>query len=95
MDQARCQQAERVVPHFQADEPEGLTEEQERLQLRFRFREIKSQSLGLKEPVGFEAVGGNPSLTGELVGKTHRVLEHAHHPPDLGISTRRTQFPSG
>ena len=51
------------------------------VQPRLQCREIKSQSLGLKEPVGFEAVGGNPSLTGELVGKTHRVLEHAHPPP--------------
>ena len=84
-----------MFPHFQADEPEGLTEEQERLQLRFRFREIKSQSLRLKEPMGVEAVGGNASFTRDFNGKTHRVLESADPAPHLGISTRRTQFPYG
>ena len=37
----------------------------------------------LKTPVGVEAaVGETPSLTGEFVGETHRVLECAQaHPP--------------
>ena len=38
-------------------------------------REIEPQNLRLKTPVGVEAVGETPSLTGELVGETHRVLE--------------------
>ena len=29
-----------------------------------------------EKPVGGEAAGETPSLTGELVGETHRVLEH-------------------
>ena len=36
-----------------------------------------------KTPVGVEAaVGETPSLTGECIGETHRVLEHTQaHPP--------------
>ena len=37
----------------------------------------------MKTPVGVEtAAGETPSLTGELIGETHRVLEHTQtHPP--------------
>ena len=35
-----------------------------------------------KQPVGVAVVGETPSLTGESVGETHRVLEHTQtHPP--------------
>ena len=52
----------------------------ETLQPRSQPREIKSQSLRLKEPVGVEAVGGNHSPTWEFVGKNHRVLEQPPSP---------------
>ena len=36
----------------------------------------------MKTPVGVEAAGETSSLTGELIGETHRVLEHTQtHPP--------------
>ena len=36
----------------------------------------------MKKPVGGVAVGETPSLTGEFVGETHRVLECTQtHPP--------------
>ena len=36
----------------------------------------------MKAPVGVEvAVGETPSLTGEVVGETHRVLEHTQTHP--------------
>ena len=44
--------------------------------------EIKPQNLQLKKPVRVEAAGETPSLTGEFVGETHRILECAqNHPP--------------
>ena len=46
------------------------------------------------KPVEVEAAGETPSLTGEFVGETHRVLE-GHKPTHLGISTRRAQFAYG
>ena len=50
----------------------------------------KASNHPLKTPVGVEvAAGETPSLTGEFVGETHRVLECTHtHPP--GISTQFT-----
>ena len=43
----------------------------------------EKESLKTSEiPVGVEAAGEIPSLTGEFVGETHRVLEHTQtHPP--------------
>ena len=41
-----------------------------------------------------EALGKIPSLTGEFVGETYRVLEHTQ-PTYLGISTKRAQFACG
>ena len=36
----------------------------------------------VKKPVGVEEAGETPSLTGEFVGETHRVLENTqNHPP--------------
>ena len=36
----------------------------------------------MKKPVGIEVAGETPSLTGEFVGETHRVLESTQtHPP--------------
>ena len=35
-----------------------------------------------ENPVGVEVPGETPSLAGEVVGETHRVLEHKqNHPP--------------
>ena len=61
----------------------GTTGEQERQHNPgFKHGEIKPQNLWLKKPVGVEVAGETPSLTGEFVGETHRVLEctQAHLP---------------
>ena len=48
----------------------------------FQCREMKPQNLRLKISVGVAAAGETPSLTGEFIGETHRVLEHTQtHPP--------------
>ena len=48
----------------------------------FQHGEIKPQNLWLWKPVGIAAVGETPSLTGEFIGETHRVLEGTQtHPP--------------
>ena len=42
----------------------------------FQHRELKTQNHRLwKRSVGIVAVGETPSLTGEFVGETHRVLK--------------------
>ena len=38
--------------------------------------ENKDKTLAVKNSLGVAAVGENPSLTGELIGGTHRVLKH-------------------
>ena len=48
----------------------------------------KPQNLWLQKPVGVVAGGDTPSLTGEIIGETHRVLE----PTYPRISARRAQF---
>ena len=41
-----------------------------------------SKPLTEKKHVGVEVAGETPSLTGEFIGKTHRVLEGTqNHPP--------------
>ncbi|KAF6125314.1 hypothetical protein HJG60_009822 [Phyllostomus discolor] len=45
----------------------------------------------MKTPVGVEAQGETPSLTGEVLGKSYRV----HKPTHTGISTRGAQFAWG
>ena len=74
---------DRAVPHLRADKPGGTTGEYDRpSNPGFQCRGIKPKSLKLKMPVGVEAAGETPSFTGEFVGETHRVLEHAQtHPP--------------
>ena len=67
---------ERVVPHVHADEPGGTTGEQDRP--RNPGFQIKPQNLQLKKPVGIEAARETPSITGEFVRETHRVLECTH-----------------
>ena len=48
----------------------------------FLHGEIKPQTTDLKTPVGVEAaVGETPSLTGKLVGETHRVSPTYTNPP--------------
>ena len=83
-DPARRQIADWVVPHLHADKLGWTTGEWDRLcNPGFQCREIKPQNLCLKTPVGVEAaVGETPSLTGEFIGETHRVLECTQtHPP--------------
>ena len=61
------------VPHLRVDKSGRTTGEQERLHNPgFQRGEIKPQNLRLKKPVGVEAVGETPSLTGEFIGETHR-----------------------
>ena len=74
--QARLPLADRAVPHLHAGKLGGTTGEQDRLcNPGFQRREIKLQNLWLKKPMGVEVAGETPSLTGEFVGETHRVLE--------------------
>ena len=82
-DLARWQQAEQVVPHLCVDISGGTTWKWDRpCNTGFQCREIKPQNLWLKKPLRVEAVGKTPSLTGEFVGETHRILEHTqNHPP--------------
>ena len=72
-----------AVPHLHVDKVGGTTGERDRpCNPEFQPREIKPQNLWLKKPVGVAAVGETPSLTGEFVGETHRVLECTQtHPP--------------
>ena len=52
------------------------------MQPRALARGNKASNLWLKTPVGVEAAAGEtPSLTGEVVGETHRDLEHAQAHP--------------
>ena len=77
---ARQWLAEWAVPHLCMDKPGGTTRERDRLHSSgFQHREIKPQNLRLKTPVGIEAAGETPSLTGEFTGETHRVLERTQN----------------
>ena len=74
-DQERLQLVERAVPHLCSDKLGVTTGEQDRLRNPgFQHRGIKPQNLSLKKPVGVEVAGEMPSLIGEFVGETHRVL---------------------
>ena len=85
---------DQVVPHLRADKSGGATGEQDRWHNpEFQHRETKPQNLWLKKLVGVEAAGETPSLTGNFVGETHRVLEHTQAHPV--ISTRKAQFACG
>ena len=78
----RWQMADRVGPHLCVDKPGGTTGDWDRPRNPgFQRQEIKPQNLRLKTPVGVAAAGGTPSLTRELVGETHRVLERTHPLP--------------
>ena len=84
--QARWRIADWVVPHSHADKPGGTTEERDRPRNpRFQCREIKPQNtceIQVKTPVGGAvAAGETPSLTGEFIRETHRVLEHTQTHP--------------
>ena len=49
----------------------------------FQCRNIKPQNLWLQKSVGVAEAGETPSLTGEVSGDTHRILECAQtHPPE-------------
>ena len=74
---------ERVVPRYHEDKLGGTTGERDRLcNPGFQHREIQPQNHYMKTPVGVEGVAKTPSLTGEVVGETHRVLERTQtHPP--------------
>ena len=72
----RWQLADQAIPHLHADKPGGTTGEQDRPHNPgFQWGNKTSKPL-TEKPVGGEAAGETPSLTGELVGETHRVLEH-------------------
>ena len=76
VEQVRWQLVDRVVPYSCADKQGGTTGDQDRLcNQGFQHREIKPQNLWLYKPVGVAAVGETPSLKGEFVRETHRVLE--------------------
>ena len=82
--QARWRLEDWVVLRSCADTLGGTTGERYRPRNPgFQCGEIKPESLWLKAPVGVEAAArGTPRLTGEFIGKTHRVLEHTQtHPP--------------
>ena len=88
--------ADQVVPHLHADKLGGTTGEGARqtAQPRVPLQGNKaSKPLAIK-PVRVVVAGGTPSLTGEFVGETQRVLEctQTTHPR---ISTRRVQFACG
>ena len=53
------------------------------MQPRFPAQGNKASNLRLKTPVGIEVVAGEtPSLTGQFLGETHRVLDCTQaHPP--------------
>ena len=80
---------------MQINQEEQLGSETDRATQGSRW-EIKLQNL-IETPVEVEAAGETPSLTGESVGETHRVLEHTqtHPPTHPGISTRRADFACG
>ena len=81
-----------------ADKPGGTTGEQDRLSNPgFQCRGNKASKPLTETPVGVEvAAGETPSLTGEFVGETHRVLEHiqtthlgvSHRGPNLIVGSR-------
>ena len=72
-----------TVPHLHEDKPGGTNGERDRPHNPgFQHGEIKPQNLLLKTPVGVEVAGETPSLTGEFLGETYRVLEGTqNHPP--------------
>ena len=72
-----------MVPHLHEDKSGGTTGDETDPQPRAPARGNKALNLRLKTPVGVEVTAGEtPSLTGEFVGETHRVLEHIqNHPP--------------
>ena len=74
---------DQVVPYSCTDKLGGKTGERDRPHNPgFQHREIKPQNLWLKKTVGVKVVGEIPSLTGEFVGETHKVLESTqNHPP--------------
>ena len=68
--------ADHVVPHSRADKPGGTTGEQDKPHNPgFQCGEIKPQNLWLRKPVGVETAVETPSLSGEFIGETHRVLD--------------------
>ena len=86
--QARKQLVDHTVPHLCGDKPGGTTGEQDGpYNPGFQRREIKPQNLWLQKPMGVVEVGETPSLTRELVGETHRILEHtlAHSPGNQNL----------
>ena len=71
------------------DKLERTTGEQDRpCNPGFQCRKIKLQNLRLKNPVGVEVTGETPSLTGEFLRETHKVLECTQNHP-LGNEHQR------
>ena len=72
-----------VVPHSHADKLGGTTGEQDRLSNPgFQHGLIKASKLLTEKTCGVVAAGETPSLTGEFIGETQRVLQCTQtHPP--------------
>ena len=72
----------RVIPHLHADKPggkHGSETDHKMLETTFSFSagKLKTQNQRLwKRSVGIMAVGETPSLTGEYIGETYRVLKY-------------------
>ena len=84
------QLADPVAPHLLIDRPGVTVGERSRPRNPgLQRRGNKASNLCLKTPVGVEvAAGETPSLTEEVIGETHRGLEHAQAHP-LGKQQQR------
>ena len=93
--QKRWHLMDQVVPHFHADKLEGTTGEQDRLSNPgFQHGLIKASKLLTEKTCGVVAAGETPSLTGEFVGETHRVLGCTQTHPQ-GNQHQRLRFACG
>ena len=77
---ARRPLAEQAVPRSQADKPGGITGARQTGNPGLQ-QGNEASNLSLKTPVGVAGSGEIPSLTGESVGETCRVLERTHTQP--------------
>ena len=81
-DQTRQKLVVQADPHLHANKSRGTGKRDRPQNPGFQCREIKPQNFWLKKLMRVEAAGETPSLTRELTGETHRVLEDTrNHPP--------------
>ena len=85
--------ADPAAPHSHIDKPDKRRGVKPTPQPQAPAQGNNASNLGLKAPLGVGAAGETPSLTGEVVGETHRVLECAQ--AHSGTSTRGAQFDCG